>query len=353
VKNRLPSGSYLPSGLLEMDDEEQTAFNSTFNNMSLKMGIVKEAYEMDDANNVSRIATEYDVLVLEQRGQTAPTPIMYKNCVIMDMFGGIADFFEWRLRNQTKAEKREKDGDKIGRFQDGAIVFLICLNGFNENAIIVGGAKHPKRKSGLTKEAGHALMGEFNGLGIGVDKDGALTVSFKGATEHDGRPADSKVGGSFIKIKKDGSLEISDGNKDRLAIDKTKESTVLQSGKDMGINAGNQLDVVVGAAMKVSVAKNLLIEAQGSATMKVKDLGVEVQGPTKFKTASLDVQVDGMVRLRGSQIVLDGMTFLGGMGGTPALTINSMWIATGNLGAPIVISGPPISGLSSKVFIKE
>src|SRR5690606_34649036 len=207
--------------------------------------------------NINKIVPEYDVIVIEQRGDSGPTPITYKNCVVMDLFGGIADFFEYRLRKQDKVEKKEKDGDKIARFQDGAMVLLMCLNGFNENAIIIGGAKHPKRKTLLTKDAGHALAAEFNGLGVGIDKDGAFTISFQGATDNSGKAKDSKVGGSFIKIKKDGSIEVSDGKKERVSFDKTNESTELQSGKDMRVDSGKKLDVTVGDAMGVKVTKSL------------------------------------------------------------------------------------------------
>lgn len=355
MNNRLPSGSFLPSGLLGLDQEQDllTAFNSTFNNSTLKAGIITEAYEIDDDNNLSKACIEYDVLVSEQRDQSAPTPITYKNCVMMDMFGGFSDFIEYRLRKQKNIEKREKDGAKISRLQDGSAVLILCLNGFNENGIIVGGLKHPKRKSKLTKDAGHALMMEFNGLGLTVDKDGALTVSFAGATDHAGKPLDSKVSGSFVKIKKDGSVEVSDGKKEVLALDKTKETTTLTSGKEMTLDSGKAMTVNVGDTMTVKTAKDLILAAQGSANFKMKDLRLESEGPLNIKGASLEMNIDGVSKIKASQITLDGMTFLGGAGGSPALTMNSMWIATGTLGIPIVISGPPISGLSSKVFIAD
>jgi len=351
INNRLPSGSFLPSGLLDLDTDEQTAFNSTFNNMSLKMGLVKEAYEIDDENNISKIAVEYDVLVNEQREQTAPTPITYKNCIHKDAFGGLADFFEFRLRKQDKVEKREKDGDKIGRLQDGSIVLLLCLNGFNENAIILGGAQHPKRKSKLTKDAGHAMFGEFNGLGLTIDKDGALTLSFKGATDHAGEPLDAAVGGSYITIKKDGSIEINDGKKERVLFDKTAEKTELEAGKDMSITSGKKLDVTVGDTATFKVAKDLFAEATGSCSLKMKDLKVESQGPANVKASALDVQIDGIVKLKGSQITLDGMTFVGGAGGSPALILSTMFLGTGNMGAPVISQA--IGPFSSKVFISS
>jgi len=348
-KHRLPSGSFLPSGLQEIDNDKMTGFNATYNNMSLKMGIVQEIYEVDDKANISQIVPEYDVMVLEQRENSAPTPIVYKNCVMMDNFGGLADYMEFKLRKAEKVEKKEKDGDKIGRLQDNSVVLILCLNGNNENAIIIGGAKQAKRKTKLTKAAGHAMYGEFNGLSFSIDKDGALTVGFAGATDNAGKAKDSKVGGSYMKIKKDGSVEVSDGKKESISFDKTKESTAMESGKDMAITAGKKLDVSVGDTATIKIKKDMIAEATGSCSLKAKDLKIESQGPAKVKASALDVQIDGIVKVKGSQITLDGMTFVGGAGGTPALTLSTMFLGTGNLGAPVISQA--IGPFSSKVFI--
>ena len=101
--------------------------------------------------------------------------------------------------------------------------------------------------------------------------------------------------------------------------------------------------------MSVKVAKSLVMEAQGSASLNVKDLKVESQGPANVKAAALDVQVEGMAKIKGSQITLDGMTFVGGAGGSPALVLSTMFLGTGNLGAPVISQA--IGPFSSKVFI--
>lgn len=351
MKNGLPSGSFLPSGLLEQDRDEMTAFNATYNNMSLKTGIVQEIYEIDDKSNINQIVPEYDVLVFEQRENSAPTPITYKNCVMIDGFGGAADFMEFKLRKAEKVEKREKDGEKIGRFQDGSVVLILCLNGSNENAMIIGGAKHPKRKSKLTKTAGTAMYGEFNGISFEVDKDGALTVGFKGATDNAGKAKDEKASGSYMKISKDGTVEVSDGKKERIKFDKTNEKTEIESGKDMSVASGKKLAVTVGDAMSLKVAKDLIAEAQGSCSLKVKDLKVESSGPANVKASALDIQIEGIVKIKGSNITIDGMTFVGGAGGTPALVLSTMFLGTGNLGAPVISQA--IGPFSSKVFISS
>jgi len=347
--NRLPSGSILPSGLLQVDQETMVAHNTTFNNTSLKMGIITTVYEIDDANNVSKLVPEYDVMVIEKRGESAPTPITYKNCPTVEMFGGIGDFLEFRYRTQSKAEKKEKDGAKIARYQDGAVVLILCLNGFNETGIIIGGAKHPKRKTKLKKDSGHTLVAEFNGLGLEVDKEGALTISFKGKTDSEGKPLDAKVGGSFIKIKKNGSIEMSDGKKERIAFDKEAESTDLQSGKAMKIDAGKTLDINVGDSAKINIKKTLLLQSQGSATLKFKDLKAEFQGPAMIQGPSIDMKIQGMTMITSPQITLVGSIFLGAAGGAPAPTGQTMYLGTGNLGAPVISQA--IGPFSNTVFL--
>ena len=345
----LPSGSVLPSGLLEEETNHYAVFNSRYNNFSLKVGIVKEIYEIDDKNNASKETTEYDILVFEQNGDSAQTPIMYKNCITMDFFGGVTDFFEYKLRKQTKAEKKEKHGDKTPGMQNGSLVLLLCLNGFNENPVIVGGLRHPKRKTKLTKDAGHSLYGEFNGLSFSIDKDGAMSIGFKGATDNDGKPLDEKAGGAFLKIKKDGTVEINDGKKEKIILNKTDESLEAHSGKDMTLEAGKKVSVSAGGDMSIKSAKQLLIEAQGSANMKVKDLKIDSQGPVSLKGASLEANFSGMVKVKGSMITLDGNVFVGGAAGTPALVATTMFLGVGNLGIPVVSTA--MGPYSSKVFI--
>jgi uncharacterized protein (DUF2345 family) len=125
----------------------------------------------------------------------------------------------------------------------------------------------------------------------------------------------------------------------------------MESGKDMSIKSGKKLAVDVGDAMSLKVAKDLVAEAQGSCSLKVKDLKIDSGGPANVKAAALDVQIEGIVKIKGAQITLDGMTFVGGPGGTPALILSTMFLGTGNLGAPVISQA--IGPFSSKVFISS
>src|ERR1019366_5470983 len=99
MDNFLNNGTVLPSGLLEYSGMDMMeGFNKTYRNTSLRMGIVVDAYVISDARNLSKLTTEYDVLVFEQNEDRSSSVLRYKNCISQDGIGAIADFFEKTLR---------------------------------------------------------------------------------------------------------------------------------------------------------------------------------------------------------------------------------------------------------------
>jgi hypothetical protein len=193
----------LPSSLLELaDDDYYGAFHKSYNNVSLKIGIVKKVFEIDDKKNLSKKAPEYDVLTFEQEQNKGITPITYKNCIALDSFGGIADFMDFRKivpTNNPDFSTLDKD--------DGSFVLLLCIDGSNTKGVIIGALPHHARKATLSKDSGHHMEGEYNGLRVKVNKDGELTITFKGATDNKGKPKDATKGGSQFKMEKDGSVK--------------------------------------------------------------------------------------------------------------------------------------------------
>jgi phage gp45-like len=351
MSSRLPSGGILPSSLLKVDFETQIAgFSKKFGNNSLRVGVVISAYSPDSDKNVSKLTTEYDVLVMEQDSNKSITPLTYRNCVSVDGLGSIADYFEKTFRPQKKS--KNKASAKSFSQQDGAIVFLLCLDGSSEKAIIIGGAPHPNRKTKLKK--GQSLAGEFNGISIAVGEDGSANLTFKGATNNDGTPVDKSQGNTTIDIEKDGSLQIKNkGTTTRLekagnmlltlagmlSVNIAKEASV--SAKSVSLKA-SEGDFAISAAQKIA------IEASGSASFKGAEGSFEF-GKTlglKAKTLSVDANT---ISMKGSSITLDGKVAVGGAGGMPAVTMTTKIFGIGNLGIPVMSSF--IGPFSPKVTI--
>jgi len=96
--------------------------------------------------------------------------------------------------------------------------------------------------------------------------------------------------------------------------------------------------------------KDLLLNASGKATISIKqDVSLEFGANVKAKATMFDINAESMIKIKTKTISLDGQQIMLGQGGSPALTMSTMYLGTGNLGMPVISSssGP----FSSKVFI--
>jgi hypothetical protein len=313
-------------------------------NMSLRLGVVVEIYDLEDEQNISKMMPEYDVMVVQD-----DNTVNYKNCMAVDSFGGVSDYFMKKLRKPKDSKKVKASGSL--KKQNGSIVLMLCIDGSSEQAVIIGSIAHPDRKTGqLTKELGHHMEGEFNGLNWKVDKDGALTITFKSATDNDGKPQDTKAGGSAIKIEKDGSLEAADGNKERIRIDKTKKTIDITAEADISATTDASFNVTAKKNASVKSTADLLADAGGSLMIKSGgSFGIEAKGAFELKAPDVKIQGENGVTVKGSQIVIDAPLINVGNGGTPALILTTQFLGIGNLGAPVFSQA--IGPYSATVFI--
>ena len=337
----------LPSTLLGIQGEEESgSFSHSFANYGLKCGVVTKVHEIEDKTNLCKVVPEYDVVVVEQDQNRGVTSTAYKNCMVKDLLGGVADFFEMKLRTPTKDDFKSKLN---AREQNGSVVLILCLDGLSDKAIIIASLCHPARKTTLTKENGQHAEGEINGLNVQINKDGELTVTFKSASDNDGKYKDDKAGGTFFKIEKDGSFELSDNKEDKIRIDKTKQTIDVLATKDINITTKENIKLTATKNAELSL-KDLLLNASGKATISIKeDVSFECSANVKAKATMFDIQADSMIKFKTKTIQIDGQQIMLGQGGSPALTMSTMYLGTGNLGMPVIssASGP----FSSKVFI--
>jgi len=353
MKNKLPNGAIMPHGLMANTERASrlAAFNRNNNNFPLRAGIVIKSYSVDDKGNVGKFTTEYDVLVMEQDSNKAIVPLMYKNCISLDGLGSAADFFEKRFREQKK--KKSKSIVSDFKDQDGAIVALLCLDGSSDKGIIIGGFQHPNRKTKL-KGKGRILEGEFNGISVSIADDGSANLSFKGATDNEGKPEDAEAGTTTIDIEKDGTLQF----KNKGVTQRMEKSGKLLISAEDAANISVKKDMTLSVEEKASFevkkdfslkAEKMVFEAQGSTSFKMQELKVEAQNEMKLKGQMITLEASSLAKVKSTQITLDGTVFLGGAGGTPAPTLSTQYIGVGNLGAPVVSQA--VGPFSTKVFL--
>jgi hypothetical protein len=335
----------LPSSLLEDRTEEDFNYGKDlFSNLSLKVGIILDIIEVEDPANISKISTEYTVMTVEKFNS-----VTYNHCLASDGFGGISDFFNKKYRPTTNKKKTLSKTEL--KNQNGSVVLLLCIDGKSEQAIIIGSIAHPDRKNGkLTQDKGHHLEGEFNGVNWKIDKDGSLTVTFKSATDNDAKPQDTKAGGSTLTMEKDGSVQVSDGNKEKIRIDKTKKTIDLTAESDISITTDANANITAKSNLNTKASADILADAGGSATFKSGGaFNIQAGGAFSLQAPSVSIQSDGSTVVQGSSIQLSAPTIQVGNGGTPAVLMTTMFIGVGNLGSPVlsIACGP----FSSSVYI--
>ena len=345
----MPNGAVLPHGLLGHDESAMmNGFNKSYKNFPLRMGIVTASYPVGDEKNAHGLTPEYDVMVFEQHEDKGATTITYKNCMSAEGFGSIADYFEANLRPM---KKKTNKGSTTLKGQNGAIVLLLCLDGMSDKGIIIKSLTHPDRKSNLTSADPH-LEGEYNGVHVVVNADGSTSLTFKGATDNDGKVTDSSQGDTVMSIEKDGSFQIKHkaitqrlekGGKASLTADDDISLTTKTN-----LNVTTTKDVVVKASGNfTSEMSDLTFKASGSALLQCQKLSIEGKSEIDAKASQINIQAESMASIKGASIVLDGLVSLGGQGGTPLLLLSAQMLGIGNLGAPVISTA--ISGFTVKV----
>lgn len=322
-------------------DLNKDKYNSPF----LREGVVIEMYDIDSKENITKAAPEYNVLCIENSKNSINTTI-YKNCLLAQSFGGVADFLEYKLeipKDSMKVKQQAKFQE-----QEGSRVIVLFIDGVMDRGIIVGSIGHPKRKTTLTKENEKHLEGEYNGINWQVNKDGEFTLTFKSASDNEGKYKDESSGGSFIKFDKEGSLSFDDKKSNKIKLDKTKEQLDIIIGKKINIKGGDELTIETPKNGTIKV-KDLLLEASGKATIKSQsDFTIDSSGKVDIKGKKVTVDASN-IDLKGQNVNIQGTKIALGQGGTPALTMSTIFQGVGNLGAPVICTA--VSGFSSVVTI--
>lgn len=339
MSNIMDNGAILPFGLLGDSGQAMMAgFNKTYRNNALRIGVVVATYPVSDDKNHSKLTTEYDVLVVEQYEDKGSTTLLYRNCMSSEGLGSIADFFEKTLRSK---KKKTTKGDSVNlKGQDGAIVLLLCLDGMSDKGIIISALTHPDRKTTLI-DAEPRLEGEYNGLNIKVEKDGSATLTFRGATDSEGKVLDKNQGDTIVGIEKDGTFQIKHKTiTQRLAKD---GKASLTADDDISNTTKKNFNVTAAENIAIKATKNFSAEmvdfiakASGSATMNMQKLSIASQSDIMVKGSQIKVEAEALARIKATQITLDGLVNLGGDGGQPVLIMTSIMLGIGNLGGPVI-----------------
>lgn len=400
---------------VEMYDNNESIFNSSLyksvsqeehfkqnknrleNNYGLKLGVVVEVLDIDNKKNTNKKFPEYTVLSVEQDENNIFSVRYYNNCLNIDGFGGLADFFEYKLRSDATKKTTPNRLDVDFSKQKANVVLLLCQDGVTDKAIILKSLSHRARKTTLTPENGMHLEGEYNGVNWQINKDGEFTLTFKSATTNDGEyrsPSPSGAGGTFLKMDQEGSVEINSADPTesfKMRLDKNSDDGGLieMVTDNVSITAGNDTKIkakggIVSLSGKNYELKTDIKDPSGTATVKayswlaeitdkfevdsIKSVSIKSGAEMKIDSgakldiksgALMDIDCGAILNIKGKTINIESNALVnikgtailvGGEGGLPAVTPNTVFFGIGNLGAPVLCNA--VGPFSSTVLIK-
>lgn len=199
----------------------------------LRIGIVKKVYREEKSTDIKYLVE------IQDRNDSIEV-----NARLLRRFGGVYNYEDV----VDHGYKFDDNPDPVRAFEAkaGDAVLVAFLNGEAREAVILGGLKHPARKTTLDITKGPQYASEFNGIETKINENGEYTLTFKAvptnAKKLDDQPKspiaaptyDDKIGGSFFQLDKTGSIEINDKDKEgiqNLRIDKPKGTITINSGK--------------------------------------------------------------------------------------------------------------------------
>lgn len=220
--------------------------DAAFGNLALRAGQVVRVVEPEDDRSLSKRYREYDVVV-DHRENGMLAAKMYHNCIVFNAFGGAADYTDWTLRTDPKAPPGGGRDAQTPTF--GSKVLILCVNGEQSSAWIVGGVKDQRQDDRGTKALGHHLAWEFNGVHFDVRDDGSWQLANRGKTAADGKPDQKRDAGAgtTVECKADGTWQVrtKDGAQS-ITIDH-KAGTIKVDAKSRLTLVSDRIDVGQGA----------------------------------------------------------------------------------------------------------
>lgn len=249
------------------------ADTGNMSNLALRMGEVKAIVYPDDPLSITKTFVEYSVEVQHRDGRGAGTTSKYVGCLVANLFGGAADVFRYTLRKDDQSDTG-KDGVGVG-----SKVLLLCVNGQTTRAMIVGGLRDLKTDAEQTdtKDDGHNLFFEFNGISFRVNKDGEARVQFRGPTKVDGTldtdaGADEKQGPTTVEFLKNGNLKVyTKDDKQHLLIDHANKKADFLFDEEWSVKVNKKVTEEYGDKWTVTAGSSIAIESKKAVRFKASD----------------------------------------------------------------------------------
>lgn len=144
-------------------------------------GQVQKVIYPDEAENISKIYIEYDVLIEQGKGVS-----LFKGVPALSALGGANDYSEMVFEPAEFASTGKNDISNTFQNRNGSIVAVAFWNNNFQRPVIIGAYTHPK-KSRRTKADGISYIQVFRGLKTEINKDGEWSITYQSPYGPDGK----------------------------------------------------------------------------------------------------------------------------------------------------------------------
>lgn len=255
----------------------------------LRIGIVKKVFREQVTSDL-----RYLVEIQDRNDSVEVTARLLRK------FGGVFNY-EDIVEHGYKIDDKP---DPVRAFdaKAGDTVLVAFLNGEAREAIILGGLTHPARKSTIDITKGPQYSSEFNGIETTINENGEYKLTFKAIPTNikklDEKPDktlpkpiyDEKIGGSFLKLDKTGSIELNDKDQDgfqSIKINKPDGQVV--------INSGNIVLTMIKKDELVELkCKAVNIESENTIDIKTKQTNINSSEHIKINSPKVAIGKDGI-----------------------------------------------------------
>lgn len=266
----------------------------------VRIGIVRDVQRDKNTTDIRYL--------VEVRDRNSPVEM---NCRVIRQFGGVYNYQDSVMSGYKFDDKPDPTSDFTAKAGD--TVLVVALNGQSRDGIILGCIMHPARKSTIPVNKGPYYQSEFNGVETVINDQGEYTLTFKALPTNIAKLKDKpskrieppkydlKIGGSFLKFDKTGSIEISDkAEKDlqNIRLDKANGTITVNSGK-ISITLTKSKE-------QINIKSKILdIVSDTSISAKTKKYSVDAKESVKIKSDKIAIGKDGVELLDQLSKMLD------------------------------------------------
>lgn len=235
------------------------------------------------------------------------------SCRILSRFGGVYNYEDMVARDYSTTGTP----DPVQNYDTkaGDIVLVAFINGEGREGVILGGLTHAARKVSLDPADGPQYKSEFNGLETSINKDGEMTVTFKGqptnlsvlkSTPSKQLPEptyNTSIGSSFYKFDKTGSYTVSDNSTSgiqSLKIDKPNGTITILSGNI-------SLKMTKSSEAVNLISKTLNGDIADKISMQTKEFLISSSSRAFIKSPKVAIGKDGIELLDQLAQLIDAL----------------------------------------------